>query len=108
MCRFGAIYGVSLYTIFCIIHFKIEKIVLITQDTTDISFTGSKPINGMGYLSAKNSQGFYLHPSLVITPERLCLGVIDLHTWTRKKLGLRKTRQNNPIKKRNILLVKRI
>lgn len=79
---------------------KREKIVLIPQDTTDISFTGRKPINGMGYLSAKNSQGFYLHPSLAITPERLCLGVIDLHSWTRKKLGLRKTRQNNPIKEK--------
>ena len=79
---------------------KREKIVLIPQDTTDISFTGRKPINGMGYLSAKNSQGFYLHPSLAITPERLCLRVIDLHSWTRKKLGLRKTRQNNPIKEK--------
>ena len=34
------------------------------------------------------------------TPERLCLGVIDLHSRTIKKLGLRKTRQNNPIKEK--------
>lgn len=79
---------------------KQEKIVLIPQDTTDISFTGRKPIDGMGYLDTKNSQGFYLHPSLAITPQRLCLGVIDLQTWTRKELGLRKKRQDMPIEKK--------
>lgn len=48
----------------------------------------------MGCLNNKNSQEFYLHLGLEITPERLCLGVIDFNTWIRKKLGLRKTRQN--------------
>lgn len=42
-------------------------------------FEEKKP-NEMGYLNNKNSQEFYLHLGLEITPERLCLGVIDFNT----------------------------
>lgn len=77
-----------------------EKIVLIPQDTTEIDFSGRKPIEGMGYLGKKTSHGFYLHPSLAITPERSCLGVIDMQTWTRKKLGTRNQRKNKPIEEK--------
>jgi len=79
---------------------KNEKIVLIPQDTTKIDFTGRKPIVGMGYLSKENSHGFYLHPSLAITPERLCLGVVDMQTWTRDKLGTRSQRKGKPIEEK--------
>lgn len=76
---------------------KQEKVVLLPQDTTEIDFTGRKPIAGMGCLSQENSHGFYLHPSLAITPERLCLGVIDMQTWTREELGKSKHRKKIPI-----------
>jgi hypothetical protein len=79
---------------------KNEKIVLIPQDTTEIDFTGRKAINGMGYLDTQKSQGFYLHLSLATTPERLCLGVIDFQSWTRKKLGIRKERHNKSIEEK--------
>lgn len=76
---------------------KKEKIVLLPQDTTEIDFTGRKPINGMGYLTSENSHGFYLHPSIAITPERLCLGVVDMQTWARERLGTRSERNKKPI-----------
>lgn len=79
---------------------KNEKIVLIPQDTTEIDFTGRKPLEGMGYLGHEKSHGFYLHPSLAITPNRLCLGIIDLETWTRKELGIRHKRKNKPIEEK--------
>lgn len=79
---------------------KNEKIVLISQDTTEINFTGRKAINGMGYLGTEKSQGFYLHPSLATTPERLCLGVVDFQSWSRKKLGIRHERKNKPIEEK--------
>jgi len=79
---------------------KNEKIVLIPQDTTEIDFTGRKPISGMGYLSQENSHGFYLHPSIAVTPERLSLGVIDMQIWTREKLGSRKQRKHKPIEEK--------
>jgi hypothetical protein len=62
---------------------KNEQLVLIPQDTTDIDFTGRKPISGMGYLSKEYSQGFYLHASIAVTPEKCCLGVVEMQTWTR-------------------------
>jgi hypothetical protein len=79
---------------------KSEKIVLIPQDTTEIDFTGRKPIAGMGYLSSEHSHGFYLHPSLAITPERLCLGLVDMQIWTREKLGTREKRKAKPIEEK--------
>jgi len=26
----------------------------------------------------------YLHPTLALTPDRLCLGLLDAYTWTRE------------------------
>lgn len=74
-----------------------EKIVLILQDTTKIDFTGRKPIAGMGFLNTHESHGFYLHPSIAITPEKLCLGVIDFQMWARESLGKRADRKNKRI-----------
>ncbi|CZH68699.1 Transposase for transposon Tn5 [Legionella pneumophila] len=80
---------------------KNEKIVLILQDTTEIDFSGRKPISGMGYLSNKNSHGFYLHPSLVVTPERNCLGVIDSQNIVRNTIGQKtKSRRDIPIQEK--------
>ncbi len=69
---------------------KGEKVVLLCQDTTDINYNGRNKIEGMGVLSEEYQQGFYLHPMLAITSERLCLGVVDSQIWTRKKLRRRR------------------
>jgi hypothetical protein len=76
---------------------KSEKVVLIVQDTSEINFSSREPIKGMGILSSENQQGFYLHPSLAITPEKICLGLVNNHTWCRPKIGDRKNRANIPI-----------
>lgn len=78
---------------------KREKVVLLPQDTTEVDFTGRK-MTGMGYLGSENSQGLYLHPSIAVTPERLCLGVIDNQSWTRKELGSKKLRKQKPIEEK--------
>ncbi len=54
----------------------------------------------MGYLGHEKSHGFYLHPNLAITPDRLCLGIISFETWTRKELGIRHKRKNKPIEEK--------
>jgi hypothetical protein len=79
---------------------KNEKIVLIPQDTTEIDFTGREPISGMGYLGTEYSHGFYLHPSLAMTPDRTCLGIVNTHLWTREKLGTAKLRKKRPIEEK--------
>lgn len=79
-----------------------EEVVLIPQDTTEIDFTQRDTIAGMGYLSTRRSQGFYLHLSLAMTPERSCLGVVNVQTIVREKLGSRykKKRNQKPIEEK--------
>lgn len=73
---------------------KEQEIVLIPQDTSEIDFTGHHSKTDMGYLTQKNSRGFYIHPSIAFTPERCCLGTIDLQLWVRRELGSRNDRKN--------------
>lgn len=76
---------------------KEQEIVLIAQDTTELDFTSHKSKIDMGYLSQKNSNGFYIHPSIAFTPERCCLGTIDLQLWIRKELGSREDRKDKAL-----------
>ena len=77
-----------------------EKVVLILQDTTDINYSNRKPIKEMGYLKNEKSQGLYLHPSIAVTPEKLCLGVVDAH----RSKGPKKAKANRT--KRKLSLAK--
>lgn len=61
-----------------------EGVILCVQDTTELDFTG-KTIEGMGRLSYENQRGFYLHPTLCMTPERVSLGLVDNWTWVREQ-----------------------
>jgi hypothetical protein len=79
---------------------KQQSIVLIPQDTTEMNFSGRKGIEGMGPLCSESSQGFYVHASLAVTPERLCLGVVDVQTWSRESLGKSKDRNKKPIEEK--------
>jgi hypothetical protein len=83
-----------------LMRIKGEKIVLIPQDTTEIDFTGRKSLSGIGYLTQESGQGFYLHPSIAVTPERCCLGVVDMQSWTRPEIGKRENRKKKPIEEK--------
>jgi hypothetical protein len=60
-----------------------QRRVLCIQDTTELDYTGKSDIDGLGPLNYETRRGLYLHPTLAVTPERLCLGVID--SWTRAR-----------------------
>jgi Transposase Tn5 dimerisation domain/Transposase DNA-binding len=64
---------------------RMEKhpVVLCVQDTTELDYTSKSQIQGLGPLTYANSIGLYIHPTLAVTPERLCLGVLDQWTWAR-------------------------
>lgn len=57
-------------------------------------------MTGMGYLSAENSMGFYLHPSIALTPDKRCLGVINSQTWVRTSIGTKQEKKNKPIEEK--------
>ena len=54
-----------------------HKVVLMIQDTTELDYTGKNDIKDLGCLTYENRKGLLLHSTIAITPERLCLGVID-------------------------------
>ncbi len=58
-------------------------VVLCVQDTTELDYTSKPQIDGLGPLTYESSAGLYIHPTLAITPDRLCLGVLDQWSWAR-------------------------
>lgn len=62
---------------------KQYPLVLCPQDTSELDFTSKPQIQGLGPLNYKKSVGLYIHPTLAITPDRLCLGVLDQWSWSR-------------------------
>ena len=65
-------------------------IVLCIQDTTELDYTGKNDIEGLGPLNYEARQGLYLHPTLAVTPDLLCLGVLDAWEFTREPGSLGK------------------
>jgi hypothetical protein len=58
--------------------------VLCIQDTSELDYTGKTDIEGLGPLNYESRRGLYLHPTLAVTPERLCLGVLAAYRWARE------------------------
>jgi len=59
------------------------KRVLVIQDTTELDYTKKKNLEGTGPLSTISRQGFFAHNQLVVTPERLSLGVWNTQIYAR-------------------------
>jgi hypothetical protein len=60
-----------------------ERLVLAIQDTTELDFTGKNDIKGLGPVSYEAQRGMYVHPTFLVTPERVPLGVFDAWMWAR-------------------------
>ena len=75
--------------------------VLCIQDTTELDYTTKKGIAGLGPLNYETRRGMYLHPTLALTPERVPLGLLDLHRLVREpgSLGLEKD-PNRPLEEK--------
>ena len=58
--------------------------VLCLEDTSELDYTGKNDIQGLGPLNYETRRGLYLHPTLAVTPERLALGLLHVHSWTRE------------------------
>jgi len=79
-----------------------HKVVLCLQDTTELDYSGQTQTQGLGPLSSEEQLGLHLHPTLAVTPERLCLGVLDTLVWARTEEDFRKRkdRNNKPIEEK--------
>lgn len=79
-----------------------QDVLLVVQDTTSIDLTGHRASDELGYLENKKCRGIFLHPSLVITPERVNLGILNAEMWTRNnsEFGKKHTRKSRPIEEK--------
>jgi hypothetical protein len=82
-----------------------HPVVLCIQDTTELDYTGKNDIEGLGPLNYEKRQGLYLHPTLAVTPDLLCLGVLDAWEFTREPGSLGKNRPHwyTPIEEKESL-----
>lgn len=62
-----------------------QSVVLCPSDTTSLNYTTRKTLKDTGYISSNNAQGFFMHTTIAITPDRLHLGVVDQKFWAREK-----------------------
>lgn len=78
-----------------------ERVVLI-QDTSELDYTAKSKLKGTGPLSTKKRQGFFSHNHLVISPERLPLGIWNTNIYARdeREHGKNDQRKKKPIEKK--------
>lgn len=64
-----------------------QPTVCIAQDTTDLDYTAHPP-DDIRNLDRLGRRGLYDHSQIAFTPEKLCLGVVDVKFWDRDKASL--------------------
>jgi len=78
-----------------------ESVVLAVADTTMLDFTSHPGTQGLGPLADEDHHGLVAQPTLVVTPTRVPLGLIDQQVWVRDletfAQGDKKERAKRPI-----------
>lgn len=69
---------------------RAERVVIVAQDTTEVDLTRKQEKVG-GPLDAGSRWGLFVHSILVMTPERVPLGVVDADMWSRDPKELEKS-----------------
>jgi hypothetical protein len=60
-----------------------HPVVLAVQDTTSLDFTDKAVGAALGPLEAANHRGLFLHATLAVTPDRVCLGLLAVELRVR-------------------------
>jgi hypothetical protein len=63
-----------------------HEVVLIPQDTTVLNFSKQYNRRDAGPTTKGSTHGIYLHSSIAVTPEKVCLGHLSSKQWYREKL----------------------
>lgn len=79
--------------------------VLMVQDTTECDYTARKKLKGAGPLASPERRGFFAHSHLVLTAERLPLGLWDALIYARDEAehGKSANCKNRPIEQKESL-----
>lgn len=78
---------------------RAEAVVIAAQDTTEIDLTRKEEKIG-GPLNDVNHWGLYVHPVLLLTPQRVPLGVANVAMWSRDPQGFDKTAEQRRAERR--------
>jgi hypothetical protein len=65
-----------------VVRCREHTVVLVAQDTSELELTRPHEKVG-GPLRDEQHWGIHIHPSLVVTPERIPLGILHAHMWAR-------------------------
>ena len=84
---------------------KKHPVILLPSDTSSLDYTNTKSAEGLGILESKHRKGLLVHPTLAVTPDRVCLGLIGLKIWSRPEESLTSSetswqRANRPFEKK--------
>lgn len=62
-----------------------HKVVLAVQDTVTLNYTNRPGTEGLGYIgtTVEGAQGYLVHDTMVLDPEGVPLGLIDVQAWAR-------------------------
>jgi hypothetical protein len=78
---------------------KSESIVLAIGDTTMLDHTSHANTKGLGPLADLDHHGLLFHPTLMVTPQRVPLGLIDLQVWVRNEEDFGKSNEKGASKR---------
>ena len=74
-----------------------EKVVLVLQDTTFMSYQSEKQVRDYGTLKKIESEHYLWHVGIAITPEKINLGVLHAKPWQRPEIPIAHLRNKKPI-----------
>jgi hypothetical protein len=79
-----------------------ERIVLAVQDTTYVDYSHHPATQGLGILTDEHQRGLLLHSTLMVTPNRVPLGLIDHQIIYRDpaEFGKKHRRKQRPIEEK--------
>jgi hypothetical protein len=69
--------------------------VLLIQDTTHLNYSTQMMKQDIGPIIHENYKGILLHPTIAVTSEGVCLGVINNHHWHRNPNHKKTRHQKN-------------
>jgi hypothetical protein len=76
-----------------------HEVVLAIQDTTQFDFTHHPATTGLGLTQDQEHRGLFYHPTLLLTPQRVPLGLAHHQVWIRppKDFGKKHRRKQRQI-----------
>jgi hypothetical protein len=66
-----------------LLRLPMSAIKLSIQDTTEQD-SNNRKIEGIGPLNYERRLGFFLHVNIIVTPDRITLGIAEAYTWARE------------------------